>query len=204
MPKYKDVAVAPMLRQLAEIEQEKRRVAAEIRKLKRTARARVATHREVTDAAAFLSQPTGEDLARQYLVNRGHRDDEVSAALERARSLDLRIDPIVEPNADVEADATVAAGSLRAQRWLEESRLHDFVEQQNLSKGLSPTGAAVWEHRKSLGHGRHFSPKSKTMSQWLRRWRRRWGIHLGQLAQRESISDSAAQYKVRGDLIGAN
>lgn len=89
-----------------------------------------------------------------------------------------------------------------AHNFLQEQRLHAWVEQQNTEKGIAPAALTVLQVRSDLlppssagPTGEVHEPKHRSRLQWLRRWRMRWGINLGSIAGREKVPVQDAQEK---------
>ena len=95
----------------------------------------------------------------------------------------------------------------RAQKWMKESDLHEWLEQQNVGKGIAPVSSVLLqEANRLLGaavEGPRGAPSRKSRLQWLRRWRRRWRVRLGrvQAADRPS-ADACARKATGGRALG--
>lgn len=85
----------------------------------------------------------------------------------------------------------------KAKRFLQEFKLHRWVEQQNLTKGIAPVTKLVGEEWAKTSQGTSSVPQAhnRSMKQWLRRWRARWGVQLGRIVAREHLSDSESRLK---------
>ena len=99
-----------------------------------------------------------------------------------------------------------AALRARAEKFLAETRLCAWVEEQNVQKGIAPLSGVLLEQcRGRLGRP---SVKRKSELQWLRRWRRRWGVTWGSFQSRDTVSLECGQKKaccsrLRGPQFGA-
>ena len=91
----------------------------------------------------------------------------------------------------------------RAQNFLAEAGLNDWVAEQNVAKGIAPMSGVVMDHMRRTNL--RPSVKRKNDLQWLRRWRRRWNLTLGTFVNRELVGAAEAQRKAtfcRGMLLG--
>ena len=94
--------------------------------------------------------------------------------------------------------------------FLKDWELHEWIEKNNVDKGIAPCSAVVLrefrvpavesEPSASLAG----AAKHKHRLQWLRRFRRRWSIELGDFAAREALPPEAARRKVLGDTNHAS
>ena len=90
----------------------------------------------------------------------------------------------------------------QARRFLDERRLHRWVDDTNKRKKIAPTSAVLLqETARSSAESTVFglvSPttKHKSKMQWLRRWRRRWDVVLGPLAARDTLPPEQCRKKV--------
>ncbi len=82
--------------------------------------------------------------------------------------------------------AAESARLRRAQKFLAEQRLHEWLEETNITKGIAPLSTVVLQ-RSAQGEGMSPPPalamatSRKSKLQWLRRWRRRWGVSMARL-----------------------
>ena len=98
-------------------------------------------------------------------------------------------------------DAPLAEGLKKAEDFLLESRLQDWMQHQNLTKGMAPSSHAVLQQKRRFSLTEDAAPartvtKRKCKLQWLRRWRSRWGVRLATLAAREVVPAAEKQFEV--------
>ena len=98
-------------------------------------------------------------------------------------------------------DAPLAEGLKKAEDFLLGSRLQDWVQHQNLTKGMTPSSHAVLQQKRRFSQTGAYRPastatKRKCKLQWLRRWRSRWSVRLATLAAREVVPAAEKQSKV--------
>ena len=81
----------------------------------------------------------------------------------------------------------------RADAFLSEMHLCDWVEKQNVQKGIAPvSGVLLKLCRQRL---RRPAMTRKYEPQWLRRWRRRWAITFGSFQSRDTVDMIGGQKK---------
>jgi hypothetical protein len=84
----------------------------------------------------------------------------------------------------------------KAKRFCKEYKLKQWVEEANLSKGVTPYTQNVILEARNLGMVvADKQTKYKNQKQFLRRWRRRWQISLGSIACREGVPTHVGQAK---------
>lgn len=89
----------------------------------------------------------------------------------------------------------------RAEEFLLDRRLHNWVEDMNLHKGIAPMSSVVLRQKRGFAAERPATcnrlvcGKRKSQLQWLRRWRARWGISLGRVSPRDTLPIDACQRK---------
>ena len=145
---------------------------------------------EPTAALAYLREKTGGDAAELAKWGGELQDWRATApADEKAR---LCAAPVT---------AQERAAVTRAQRFLLEQGLEDWVHAQNVGKGLTPRSDVVLRQASALSetHGRGSGTrlKRKYDLQWLRRWRRRWRCKIAALQPREACSPDEMREKAR-------
>lgn len=92
---------------------------------------------------------------------------------------------------------------IAASHFVNEMKLHAWVEDVNISNGIAPRTSVVLNKSASIAPvalttGPSAAPKGrKHQLQWLRRWRRRWGVKLASLAARDTLPSETCQRKVR-------
>ena len=88
-----------------------------------------------------------------------------------------------------------------ARSFLTQNKLHDWVEKQNMRKGIAPCSRALLQQctdatANLLFPGCSLPPKRKQGYQWLRRWRQRWGVRLRGVPTTEVLGAAEMQAKV--------
>jgi hypothetical protein len=90
----------------------------------------------------------------------------------------------------------------KAKRFCKEYKLSQWVEEVNLSQGVTPYTQNVILEARNLGMiVADKQTKYKNQKQLLRRWRRRWNISLGSIACREGVLAHVAQAKAAGECF---
>ena len=86
-------------------------------------------------------------------------------------------------------------------RWLKERSLHNWVQTQNMTKGIAPMQSIVLSHVDSAAVttepaavSNHAHAK-KSRRQWLLRWRRRWNVTLATMTAGDVLPPDVAQRK---------
>ena len=86
-------------------------------------------------------------------------------------------------------------------RWLKEKKIHDWVETQNVTKGIAPMQRIVVSQINNPTECTEPSavhtpaPVSRGRKQWMRRWRRRWNVTLARLQAGDVLPPEVAQRK---------
>lgn len=104
--------------------------------------------------------------------------------------------------------AETSIDSIRAHKcadtFIKEWKLHAWMEQANLTKGVAPCSAVFADAVcLSAAEPAHVAlnpsapRKHQSKLQWLRRWRRRWGVSIGKVLAGEKIPVAEAREKAR-------
>ena len=105
-----------------------------------------------------------------------------------------------------ETDSTASKSQKRARdnatTFITQSRLHAWVEKQNIEKGIAPTSESVllqctMSHSPLMCPGGRLPSRSKHRFQWLRRWRQRTGVRMGSMPAAEQVAPAVMQAKAR-------
>jgi hypothetical protein len=91
----------------------------------------------------------------------------------------------------------------KAQKHVAEHDLHQWVEEQNIKKGIAPPSGTVLKkmHRirqeqESASGALSFPAQlQRSKLQWLKRWRRRWCVVQGRIQLREHVTAEEAMAK---------
>ncbi len=199
MPKYSNVGIEAFSGRKSELTQQLAEAGRELRAAQRKLKPKKPNQRLLNKAVELARTAKGDlTVARSWLSQHGIINDSVmTAALDKVTA---KLDAAAE--GQPEAAATVVPKDRADRRsWTEtflaEHKLHTWVEEQNVQKGLLPTSTDVWKQRVAL-EGVHVSSSTKLKHryQWLRRFRSKWNVSLGQLGYREKLDDKDMQAKV--------
>jgi hypothetical protein len=155
----------------------------------------------------LASQSECERVLRQFLVWKTKAD---------ATDVDRWVADILGWRRDVSKETldrhakSVDTPSQRAaaacvKRFLAENSLHEWVQTQNLSKGIAPVTGVILQdlHKHGLqGPGRvtdEHERKYKSSLQFLRRWRKRWGVRHGTIPVGDELEPAELLAKARVD-----
>ena len=125
---------------------------------------------------------------KQQLRRRAQGIQEILQGVYSSTSEERRFRMTAEP-ATKEDKAALA----RARAFLSECRLRDWVEEQNVQKGIAPMSGVALQHLRGQTLRRDLLRKHDL--QWLRRWRKRWKVTLGTFPGRENVDAKEAQRK---------
>ena len=170
------------------------------------ARAQVLCRRDELTARAILELTHGDDQAVVCYVHQGrHLSERSIAGVLTALHAGTASS---QPQAGVDGPRCACTTSAwrralgRAQTFLQERSLQEWVRDQNLANGIAPTSGTVLNMgRPAAGMSELTASgggdmKRKYKLQWLRRWRRRWGTRIGTLPCREWLQKAAKMHKV--------
>ena len=156
----------------------------------------------VATAVLVMTHPATEP-ACLYLEQRWrHWNDHQDAARQRLQLWHSRVaatsgfDAVMQPST-----ASGQTALKKAQAFLQEMRLHNFVDEANRSKGIAPRTSvlinnATCQSTLSPPPLLRLTMKRKYQLQWLRRWRRRWDVGLGPLQARDTLPPVECRKKV--------
>lgn len=185
-------------------------VARQLRLLRRRKDAEARAEQRLWQTACLVRwlAPGAPEAAVAFLEK--HRPEDGTERAQWARQLEVAE---TSTTAEERARLTTFPGSVqerrrlkRAQAWLHEFRLHNWIDDLNVRKGIAPVTAVVLEElqrRVSAAPEPGRLPlKGKHREQWLRRWRRRWGIRLARLLPGERLPPDACVRKAPATLAG--
>ena len=95
----------------------------------------------------------------------------------------------------------------RAQAWLRDHELRNWVTKQNVSKGLAPSNKQVWKQKVAaqetdasgaLRPHRCAAWKQRQRNQWIHRWAKRHKVIQGLFKDGERLPKKTLQAKVQG------
>ena len=179
MPRYSTVKVDDIAQKLQLVTNNLGDLAESLRVARLSTRPKRASPTVMRDAVALAAgTPNGSEVAELWLSFNGVVDTEcVKAAMETIRetvSHSSAVRPVPAPTSTLPGpDATKF--SHRCCKFLMEHDLMEWVETQNVQKGIAPA-----------------------------RWRRRWGLVTGRVQCREKLLDKEMQEKVRSKFAVAN
>ena len=101
---------------------------------------------------------------------------------------------VCKPYEDGNATLSLRRAAVLVAKFTNERSLHGWVEQINVTLGVSPDTIVILQELPK--HGLEGKPRSATDSQrqhrsslqFLRRWRKRWGVQEGLIPIREKLS----------------
>ena len=209
MPRYSTVKVDDIAQKLQLVTDSLGNLAASLRVAKMTTKTKRASPAVMKDAVAMATgTPNGCEIAELWLKFNGVVDSEcIKAAMQTIRetvSHSSAVRPVPAPTSTLPGpDATKF--SHRCCKFLMEHDLMEWVETQNVQKGIAPARAQVWKQRiKKRSCTDKVSATRKGQRQWCKRWRRRWGLVTGRVQCREKLLDKEMQEKVRSKFAVAN
>ena len=202
---------------LEEVKEEVKEVRARLRQLNKKSRARVA---RATLSAPGSRRDFGADVATEI----ARRSGSVATATVFLKEHWCRRSRAARTVTAEAAQSFIAASLLRAApdsddslspwdkrtrdaaaSFLEEQQLATWVRQQNATKGLAPSGTAVWGEfaggrldsvTDSFSSERAAPPKTvRTRNQWLTRWARRWGFRRGSFQSGDVLTPATLRRK---------
>ena len=156
----------------------------------------------IATAVLVMTHPATEP-ACLYLEQRWrHWNEHQDAARQRLQLWHSRVaatsgfDAVMQPST-----ASGQTALKKAQAFLQEMRLHNFVDEANRSKGIAPRTSvlinnATCQSTLSPPPLLRLTMKRKYQLQWLRRWRRRWDVGLGPLEARDTLPPVECRKKV--------
>lgn len=155
-------------------------------------------------AMCIMAAPGGSlDLATRYIMHkrtaRPPHETKVRDILtrewtnkEEAEKIRLRDGPHTEKD---------RRNSRVCSLWLKEQKLHEWVETQNMTKGIAPLQRLAIT---AMNDTTEFTEPSavnchalipRGRRQWMRRWRRRWGVALSSVPAGDVLPPDVAQRK---------
>ena len=179
------------MERLQEISSQMSKVSRDMRRIRRKATRRMAVPQAMWAAACVTSLLAHPDVTlavdplvsqKQQLRRRAQGIQEILQGVYSSTSEERRFRMTAEP-ATKEDKAALA----RARAFLSECRLRDWVEEQNVQKGIAPMSGVASEHLRGQTLRRDLK--------WLRRWGKRWKVTLGTFPGREIVDAEEAQRK---------
>ena len=201
MPKYSTVRVDDLAEKLRMATDSLTDLGKTLKNAVRGTRPKKASHSVLRDAVTMASStPDGYALAEHWLKYNGIVHPRcVRAAMETVREkVCISTAGLAEKKHPTTIDElTDTPLSHRSRKFLLEHHLMDWVESQNVQKGIAPVRAQVWRHRMRLQRWpESMSTTQKGQRQWCKRWRNRWGIVTGRIHCREKVLEKDMQEKV--------
>ena len=142
--------------------------------------------------AAFLKFKTGADIGEI-----GRWTDELRSWFNLASASDRKI--MVTGGGDL----PLVRASKVLSKFLSEKKLHDWVDLQNATKGISPATGLVLDSLPGHGlQGRAADDSSaprkyKSNLKYCQRWRRRWNVSHGKITTLDEVEPIDLHRKVR-------
>ena len=209
MPRYSTVKVDDIAQKLQLVTDNLGNLAKSLKVARLSTRAKKASPAVMRDAVALAAgTPNGSEVAELWLSFNGVVDtDCVKAAMKTIRETVTHsgaVRPVEGPNSTLPGPEATKF-SHRCCKFLMEHDLMEWVEMQNVQKGIAPARAQVWKQRvKHRSCPDKMSATKKGQRQWCKRWRRRWGLVTGRVQCREKLLDKDMQEKVRSMFAVAN
>ena len=99
---------------------------------------------------------------------------------------------------DVVVDESNRTAIVQAKRFLVDGALEEWVDSQNVQKGINPVPAIVLQEAVAVKRriGVEHPANRQSSRRWLQRWRRRRGIQLRRGAVREHLTRDQMHRKV--------
>jgi len=209
MPKYSTVRVNDLAEKLQVVTDSLKDLGKTLRAATRSTRPKRASPSVLRDAVSMaISTPAGCEIAELWIKFNGVVDpDCIHAAMEtvRANVLIAGAGQADRPPTNTVFESGDTVLSHRSRKFLLEHDLMEWVETQNVQKGIAPVRAQVWNKRRSLSSGHAtISTTKKGQRQWCKRWRNRWGIVTGRIHCREKLLELDMQEKVLSQSAVAN
>ena len=157
----------------------------------------------IVTAIFTLSHPSTEPAAWFLATKWRHWDAEKDTCLIRLQTwhanlaATTRFDSILSPET-----AANQRTLQKARRFLEEWRLHQWVDDANQRIQIAPSSSVMLQQAVCKSSAVEVSSlvtatsDRKSKMQWLRRWRRRWDVNLGTFAARDTLPPALCQKKV--------
>ena len=177
------------------------------------------TAREQFVAVAVLSltdsnaEQAAEFLRRAVRARRGVCEDAPGALEQQVQTWLLEATPAQLQALADPAPGQQAAWMRCARRFVAEARVTQWVRDQNMTRGLAPPSALVYEQlaaarnegpAEGAGHAAPAAVRAPgARVQLVARWRRRWRARLGKVRARDDLTQDAARAKAgRGPKRG--
>jgi hypothetical protein len=176
MPKYNTVRVDNLAEKLQVVTDNLKDLGRTLTAAERRTRPKRASLSVLRDAVAMATMtPAGCEVAEHWIKFNGVVDPKcVHAAMETVREnvCISRAGPDEKKTDTSSVEAGDKALSHRCRKFLLEHDLMDWVETQNVQKGIAPVRSQVWRHwmmmRSSPGKS---ATTRKGQRQWCKRWR---------------------------------
>ena len=209
MPKYSTVRVNDIAEKLQVVTDSLKDLGKTLRAARRSTRPKRASPSVSRDAVSMaISTPAGSEIAERWIKFNGVVDpDCIHAAMETVREnvLIASAGQADKPPTTTLVESGDRGLSHRSRKFLLEHDLMEWVETQNVQKGIAPVRAQVWNKRRSLDScAATISSTKKGQRQWCKRWRNRWGIVTGRIHCREKLLEKDMQEKVLSESAVAN
>lgn len=199
MPKIASVDTETLAKHAADLAKQLAETKAALRKATRQQVLKKPTAKHMADARLLYAHQQDASLVKKWFLHCSITDSGI---------LDTAVLAVTAPEVGDATPASAAAAPhlegesptplpRRLARFCQEHRLHQWVEEQNLTKGLAPAAHHAWAQH--VVHDPSATARTrlkKSRHQWLRRWRRRWSVQLGSINIRETVATSEAQLKV--------
>ena len=201
-------------RSLRDVDAKLRRVNAELRRAKRRASDSVKfrlREPQRTIARILVAMHHGEPTAAMNSIlskRKGKVLDHTSITQAEAELRDWwrRADDATKRSHLVMEEASIKMQNAfkQAQRFTVEVDLEDWVEDQNVHKGINPAPGLVLRHASMLKASKGVSAASTRRGErrWLQRWRSRRGLQLRKFPAQDRLSVDQMQRKVEHQVDG--
>ena len=113
----------------------------------------------------------------------------------------------IEEIADIMSGEQIRPGVLRAAlNFAREHELHEWIHEQNVTKGVAPSNDRILKEAERLEEGpekvtslQRIGRSEPARTKWMQRFKRRWMIKRGRIQPGECVPQSEAQAKVPGE-----
>ena len=159
-------------------------------------------HLEVSRFLALIAND-GCQTAAAYLARRWPDESTLGEAVAVMAANRAELSPSdVAWEAQLPRPKRTTEVACEAEKFLREARLFQWVESQNMERGLAPASGtlsalAISGEAAASIVLRPKCTRRQSSKQWMRRWRRRWEVSLGKIPIREQMPPDVQRAKAQ-------